>query len=215
MMRPSTLAIALTALGCVGCMDHQRHVESVPRAGFVQVGPPLRSTLRAYVMLWPTPDGLLAEARVQSNCPSRQLTLFQDVDVIEITAAKTRWVPAAGWALLGGTLLAVGDDTSGFAAASFGASALVVALPMLGERTKREHLGFRERAVPGPSVICDDRPLPEVTLTLRAGLTTVEAPTDLSGRARFAGVAWEQVRVAYVDDTAVPVFRAPALPPPP
>lgn len=214
MTRLAELVIVLAALGCVACTDHQRRVESVPQGRVVQVGRPLRSTLRAYVVLWPATDGLLAEARVQSSCPTRELTLLRDEEITEITAAQSRWAPAAVCAVLGGTFLATGKDYTMLAVFSLGAGFVVAAAPMIGERTKREPLGLREQMGPGSPVTCDDRPLSEVTLTLRAGTTTVEAMTDVAGRARFAGVAREQVRLAYIDDVAVPVYRPPVTAPP-
>lgn len=196
------------------CMDHQSRVESVPHQRAVQVGQPLRSTRRAYAVLRDAPDGLIAEARMQADCPTRELTLMRDVNVTEITAAQSRWYAAAPCFVLGGTLLTLGREARPYAYVAVAAGAAVAGFPMLGERTKREHRAWREQVTSSALVPCADRPLSEVTLTLRSSAGTREGVTDAAGRVAFPGVSATQVRVVYFDDVAVPIYR-PGLTPPP
>jgi len=212
--RLPALLVFLAASASAACMDHRRHVESIPRGRLVQVGPPLRSSFRAYAVLWPTPDGLVAEARVQTSCPTRELTLVHDIQVTEITAASSRWYAAVPCFAAGGALLAFSEGHEIYALSAMGAGFAVAALPSVAERTKREHLAWREQQTPGVPVRCADRPLSEVTLTLRTGTGTREAVTDLQGRVRFVGVTPSEVRVAYIDGTAVPIHRPNVTPPP-
>jgi hypothetical protein len=204
-MKP-VLALAATLM-IAGCMDHFGHVETTPVSNEVRSGPPIASSLRAYVLLRDTNPGLIAEARASLSCSVTLVEVSRQVEIIDIKANSARWVGAV--ALFGAAgLIAISSKESkeeaGLLTVLVAGGTAVVVAPALAERRKRTFIGYVTKDSAGPAYRCQDHGVGEVRLTLRDENGTHEAITDEWGRAQFPSANAWSVRIAYIDDRPVP-----------
>jgi len=205
MTRAALVLVLVVAFGASACTDTVQRVESVERYRRAELGRPLRSEWAPVLVAWSSAGGIVAEARISTLCPSRELVGFAHVRVTEVTPSDVRWLVAAPLVVIGVTAAVARVGGAGLPAGLVIGGAIAATLPEAGRRTKRERIGREIVARPAGLVRCAERALPASTVTLRTLDGTREARTDARGRAFFPELSPARVRHVYVDDVVAPV----------
>lgn len=205
-MKGWSLRVALlVALGHAGgCMLHERRIESVPGPARGSRGA-ITGSERTYALVVPRMDLLEIRVRAEAMCLVRRTRTVAETEVLERRPAPARYI-GAGAALAGGTMLLTGEGSDTLGGLLLGAAAGVIFIPMLFEGEQRRDLPPREAVEPGGDFVpCRDRPVGGARLAVRIGGQTLEATTDVAGRARFRDAVGTTAMAVFVDDVAVPV----------
>jgi hypothetical protein len=205
-MNGRLLVLAL-ALVTGACMVDKSHVESTPAAARLERGEPIGGSEQRYAVVGSRRDALEIRARARDLCHRDLVVAIERVRIDEKRASPDRFWGAGAAALGAAVLVAKGDsdEANSFAGVLLTGAAALVLAPVMQETTTRTKLPrgeTRQAHVPAP---CADRPLPNVTVTVRTHGVTLEGTTDAAGRVRFFDFAPERDLLIYVDDVAVPV----------
>lgn len=203
-MRGSALWPCALAAVSLGCMVHERHVESVPGPMRAERSAPLAGSERVYVLIVPRMDLFELRVRAEASCAVRAVRSVRRMEVVTRRAAGERFIGAAA-AVIGGTILLSGEGSDALGATLLGAAGVVVVVPLLEAGEERRELPTEEQpAAGGASVACGDRPVRDARVAVRIGAQTLEGRSDVAGRVRFRDAQPSADMIVYVDDLAVP-----------
>ncbi len=188
-----------------GCMVHERRIESAPGPAGDARSAPLGGSERIYALVVPRTDLLEIRVRAAALCLVRRTRSVAETEILERRPAPARFI-GAGAAVAGGTLLLAGEGSDTLGGLLLGAAAAVVVIPMVFEGEDRRELPRRLQVDPGGEFApCGDRPVGAARLAVRIGAQTLEATTDVAGRARFRDAGGAVAMTVFVNDVAVPV----------